>query len=127
MTDKEIIKALECCSKNSHELCALECPIFRTAGCIEELHKAVFVLINRQKEEIERYKGVIKILENDVQASRTEAVREFAEKLKESLEWRTEPIDDYDIDELVKEMVGEDDTSHPDERKENSNEHNKPN
>lgn len=127
MTDKEIIKALECCSKNIHELCALECPIFRTAGCIEELHKAVFVLINRQKEEIERYKGVIKILENDVQASRTEAVRELAEKLKESLEWRTEPIDDYDIDELVKEMVGEDDTSHPDERKENSNEHNKPN
>lgn len=126
MTDNDIIKGLKACGYN--ETCA-DCPYIDIdrGDCTEEMAKNAFNLINRQKAEIERYKGVIKILENDVQASRTEAVREFAEKLKESLEWRTEPIDDYDIDELVKEMVGEDDTSHPDERKEKSNEHNKPN
>ncbi len=79
MTDNEIIKALECCSKNSRELCVLECPIFRTAGCIEELHKAVFALINRQKEEIEKLKGIIYCENSPFKKTvRAEAIKEFA-------------------------------------------------
>ncbi|MBQ8298149.1 MAG: hypothetical protein IJX77_10255 [Ruminococcus sp.] len=117
MTDNEIIKALECCSKTSQEICIKECPIFRRAGCIDELHKVVFTLISRQKEEIERYKGVIKILENDVQTSRSETIREFAEKLKDNtLRIRLgcgcheyEVITKQGIDYLLKEMVGKDD------------------
>ncbi len=37
-------------------------------------------LINRQRSEIERYKGVIKLLENDMLTAKAEAVKEF-EKL----------------------------------------------
>ena len=108
MTDNEIIKALERCSKGTE---CKDCPYYAAATCkyVNFMASVALALISCQKEEIKRYKGVIKILENDVQTSKSEAVREFAEKLKESLSWRTEPIDDYDIDELVKEMVSEDD------------------
>ena len=92
MTDNEIIKALECCSKNSRELCVLECPIFRTAGCIEELHKAVFTLINRQKEELkwlreEKLKELTdsvvlgRIIHTQEYVWKKEAIKEFAEKV----------------------------------------------
>jgi hypothetical protein len=40
-------------------------------------------LINRLKAENERYKGVIKILEKDVADAKTEAYKEFAERLKQ--------------------------------------------
>jgi hypothetical protein len=36
---------------------------------------------------------------------RAEAIKEFAERIKEMLEWTTEPLDEYDIDSLVKEMT----------------------
>ena len=126
MADNDIIKGLKACGYN--ETCA-DCPYIDIdrGDCTEEMAKDAFNLINRQKAEIERYKGVIKILENDVQASRTEVVREFVEKAEKIVELVNRADGGYDIDELVKEMVGEDDTSHPDERKEKSNEHNKPN
>ena len=51
MTDKEIIKALECCIK--HTECP-ECPMKGTRNCISELNKNALDLINRQQAEIER-------------------------------------------------------------------------
>lgn len=108
MTDNEIIKALECC------LCmeCSECPM-NYEDCeerdFESLVKRVLPIFNRQKAEIERYKGVIKILENDVKTSRYEAIREFAEKLKALIGLMNEGDNDYSvtfdyIDNLVKEM-----------------------
>lgn len=106
MNDNDIIKALE--------------DIVRTAEEIQQCSIAKFVpvsniklaldLINRQKAEIERYKGVIKILEKDVAEAKSEAIKEFAERLKDKTQWDVD-IADYvfvrDIDTLVKEMVGE--------------------
>lgn len=57
--------------------------------------------------EIERYKGVIKILEKDVAAAKSEAVKEFAMKLKCGVPQETGVIRCSDIDNLVKETVGE--------------------
>lgn len=61
MTDKEIIKALECCHKGCAE--CRECPLRYTSGanadCIDRLTGSALNLINRQKAEIKRYKGVI--------------------------------------------------------------------
>lgn len=67
--------------------------------------------VNRLQAEIERYKGVIKLLENDVLTAKNEAVKEFAERLKSlqiGLEISGEslyyiPIDC--IDNLVKDMT----------------------
>ena len=68
MTDKEIIKALECCGSERGNLCTM-CPKFKKLGvnCNEnDLYIEALVLINRQKAEIERHKGVIRILEKEV-------------------------------------------------------------
>ena len=56
MTDKEIIKALECCGSERGNLCTM-CPKFKKLGvnCNENnLYIEALVLINRQKAEIER-------------------------------------------------------------------------
>lgn len=42
-------------------------------------------MIDYQKAEIERYKGVIKILENDVANAKYKAIKGFAERLKEEM------------------------------------------
>lgn len=92
LTDKEIIKDLECCKNCCCKQCNEE-PDFQEA----------INLINRQKLEIER--------------SKAEAYKEFAEKLQafckeiiaQDFSWTcayTDFIDD--IDNLLKEMVGED-------------------
>lgn len=60
------------------------------------------------KEESERYKGVIKLLEKDVAEAKSEAYKEFAEEVKEYFN----PDSSYDfrvwIDNLVKERIGDD-------------------
>ena len=67
-------------------------------------------MIDYQKAEIEKYKGVIKILENDVANAKYEAIKEFAERLKELKIKPEYPWDDYyinenAIDNLVKQMT----------------------
>ena len=44
--------------------------------------KSHFRSIEKFKAEIDRYKGVIKLLENDVKNSKADATKEFAERLK---------------------------------------------
>lgn len=52
MTENEIIKALECCSKTELiENCEC-CPYFKK-GCLDKLHGDIVELINRQKAEID--------------------------------------------------------------------------
>ena len=84
MTDEQIIKALDMCSK------------------------LALSLINRQKAEIERYKGVIKILENDVAHAKYDAIHKLVMKLKDRVVSKYEyvQIDIFnELDDLVKEMT----------------------
>ena len=55
LTDNEIIKALECCSKNSilQEFCDV-CPnLAMGSQCMDNMVRDALDLINRQKAEIE--------------------------------------------------------------------------
>ena len=53
MTDKEIIKALECCLSGKEELCK-ECPLNgKCYGDIDYLLELALDLINRQQEQLE--------------------------------------------------------------------------
>ena len=74
-------------------------------------------LINRQKAEIEKVKPIHNSFERELECAKQEAIKEFAERLKEqkyqSSDWsRGEHpfvVEESDIDELVQEMVGEED------------------
>lgn len=104
MTDNEIINLLDCC-KHNHS------PATYTYSAIQ---KAID-LINRQKSEIERYLHSIKLLENDVAIAKSEAIKEFAERLKDSADKTRirnlgpEKIifytDELKLDKLVNEMT----------------------
>ena len=128
MTDNEIIKALECCIV-SDDSCSDSCPLRHIEGnCFYILSKPILDLINRQKAEINfaKYingKTVGKLLsdyeelQNLIQNAKAEAVKEFAERLKAhtrkmsssdfSGEFWDKAVLVSDIDNLVKEMVGE--------------------
>ena len=113
MTDNEIIKALECLRGDAFD-CG-ECPYCSCypAPCEQQVAKDALALIARQKEEIERLKNrdlqveVSEKLEREIKA---EAVKEFADRLKERASrgfWETDAyIGVEQIEELVKEMVG---------------------
>lgn len=139
LTDNEIIKALECCSKKNCK----QCPNFsEDIECSEKLINLTLDLITRQQAKIERLtavKGHIdtlihrgieyptaeayekafqKALEHlyDNVNAKTEAYKEFAERVKEFMHNKFKALDEYefeyiterDIDNLVKERVGED-------------------
>ena len=66
--------------------------------------------VNRQQAEIERYKGVIKLLEKDVLTAKNEAVKEFERKIKAHAYYIDVPkehrvVDEDDIDTVLKEMT----------------------
>lgn len=123
MNDSEIIKALECCSKDDCD----NCPnIF--GNCNAYLAKETLELITRLQTEIERLNATVEKLEvaTETAIESTElsvdffskkAVREFAEKLKENshqyLEFDKSGFCDITssvkvevIDQLFKEMIG---------------------
>lgn len=115
MTDSEIIKALECCTTKGKS--CKNCPAYvkvDRSNC-KEAFRGALDLINRQKAEIDcLQKELLKEMydfETEYDSKiKAEARKEFAERLKEKAE------EDYygdlilytpDIDELLKEMVGE--------------------
>lgn len=114
MTDKEIIKALECCNEPPSQ--CDDCPLSGMVGCQAKTMESALDLINRQQAEIERLQK-----ENNQFADigkmyseiRAEAIKEFAERLKQKI--LVSPYDvnlfapytDNLIDNLVKEMAGE--------------------
>lgn len=121
MTDNEMIKALECCTDESYENCN-ECPYsIDTERCERmKLLEDILDLINHQKAETERLKKEIQItkdaytmLQTKNEIIKSEAVKEFAERLKEK-SFKTirnygltkDVVEVCDIDNLVKEMVG---------------------
>lgn len=120
MIDNEIIKALECCIRSAHRACEnRDCPYFyktvKYSDCQEKLISDAKDLINCQKAEIESLQRRIVFWKEDLnynpKKERSEAIKEFADRLDE----KGFP-DDYigegvvyveDIDNLVKEMTGE--------------------
>ena len=113
MTDKDIVKALECCRDCCCKQCETE-PDFQDA----------LNLINRQQETIETLRKCVEqhhIIRKDGKSPlslltaeiRAEAIKEFAEKVKGKAFKHyfggfAYEIKETDIDNLVKEMVGED-------------------
>lgn len=89
MTDNEIIKALECCGRES----CLSCP-YRDGKCHQgnPMIRDARDLINRQKVEIEqlkeeanRYQNLYCMAVDDIETAKSEAIREFAERLKKKV------------------------------------------
>ena len=96
MTDNEIIKALECCCDAQIE-CDEDCPLFNYDGpCWDAMRFTVLSIINRQKAEIERLSRVIQTTAECAYESRqmamkwarAEAIKGFAERLKNDIEER---------------------------------------
>ena len=123
-TDSEIMKALECCKSENGYDCE-ECPCQSVTykqgdgGCCNAVMGYALDLINRQKAEIEGlqrqlHEG-IDLSDTALKVVKSEAIKEFAERLKEIYK-------SYDpnvgavyksalfkaIDNLVKEMEGKD-------------------
>lgn len=127
MVDKEIIKALECCGKNhiagSTDACE-HCFLQNRAMCVTELIYKSLDLINRQQAENKELKTEnlilsqkrfniferIEFTDKFKKQAKSEAIKEFWEKL-----WELDPeiiskVVSFDLDELnnlKKEMVGE--------------------
>ena len=112
MTDNEIIKALECCKDVSAKTCR-DCPFynFHSANCVTVLAEKSLDLIKRQRERIDRLDYNLKAVLSE-RADHSEAVKEFAERLKKKARvpkelWNVsenKKIRERDIDEVLKEM-----------------------
>lgn len=129
MTDNDIKKALKCCADTTKG--CEDCP-FVQLECIVDtentLMKSALDLINRQQAEIERLgKELIKqqlknnMLYETAKEAKSEAIQEFAERLKEGeayiigrsptvnkdFEFKRYVVFSDDIDHLAKEMTEE--------------------
>ena len=118
MTYNEIIKALEnCFTRGFDESTCYECPFYTaTAKCTEDLRDSALDLIKRQKAKIESLEKELmkcklekELLYNVSVEKQNIAIKEFAERLKEKLQWDVEfdnkLVFESDIDSLVKEMT----------------------
>lgn len=132
MTDNEIIKALEDKTHKAEyswvdgSYCDVEVSLLKNALDLinrqqEEIadERAKIEIcaetISRQDAEIKRLTTLAKLgnmraddyraMRDKCKTARTEAIKEFAERLKKPNRWREEDI--YYIDTLVEEMVGE--------------------
>ena len=123
-TDGEIMSSLEviATTRNCNECKIRNCK-WGTCNCSQITANAALVLINHQKAEIEKLKGstiVSNIMESQriKREAKAEAYKEFAEKLEEKLGCchiiSDEEYCGFDcgdihecIDNLLKEMVGE--------------------
>ena len=140
MTDNEIIKALECCTKTEFISDCAKCEMF-AFDCKDILIENAIDLINRQKAEVERLEDKIFVLENDLEKAEnlsdalgndidiklnyiydleekietveSEAIKEFAKRLKHFIipqkadGYTREIVLKRDIDNLLKEMTEE--------------------
>ena len=127
-TDKDIISSLEVIATtcNCNE-CKIRSGKWGTCNCSETTANAALDLINHQKAEIESLREDLKRVcaERDAHICtnnfiKSEAIKEFAHRLKYKIKTECNPYGkptfDYDtsisimryIDNLVKEMVGED-------------------
>ena len=129
MTDEQIIKALECCSTDVQENPCPKCAFYNKHRCSTLMLNAASDIINRQKVKIKSLKQIINEQDKEVlklqnriifwrknlnyqpEKIKSEAIKEFVEKLKKhsfvdnlSLDGKETAYVD-DIDNLVKEMT----------------------
>ena len=122
MTDEQIIKALECCVKvrNCGECPAKDEPVSK---CLITVCEKAAGIIKCQKAEIEDLKSQMEwltgyngnlldantALSGEIEICKSEAIKEFAERLKTKLQWdcdfSNKLVFENDIDDLVKEMT----------------------
>lgn len=116
MTDNEIINNIIWCM-NPNNACA-DCPYYelrQSLDCVSSLFGDTVDLINRQKAEIERLRDTLKIYHNynpAIKRAKAEAVKEFAERLIQSLIGMPQKDLNYSnliehIDNLYKKTVGD--------------------
>ena len=115
LTPEEVKKASECCIKPTRD--CENCPYFKEEECFDIAKRVALNLIVCQQAEIERLNNNISAmattLSNSAKATRNEAIKEFVERLKQKV--LVSPYDvnlfapytDNLIDNLVKEMAGE--------------------
>ena len=135
MTDNEIIKALEYCISDNNNICTGCAALKNGIDCALE-YSIIYDLIKRQQAEIDRlnidlkamrgaansYKAHYEDLKSEnletikiLKTAKSEAVREFVEKLKEKLKANSNYGDIYDVvaydcvDKLMEEMGCNDD------------------
>ena len=113
MTDNEIIMALEYCYADENN--CKRCPYMAVGKCHKVHTRDVLDLINRQKAEIERLEAIQSSHLFTTDFIRYKAVKEFAERLKSKEKFHYDYYSNIairyikieDIDNLVKEMVGD--------------------
>ena len=110
MTDKEIIKALECCTEG--EDCK-HCPLIKELPyCSDDIMADALDLIQRQQIEIDIMQEFYEMhYDQTIKTAKSEAVKEFATRLEE---YSYRSMGNYgishmvvsvkDIDNLIKEM-----------------------
>lgn len=117
MNDNDIIKVVEHCAGSGK---CIDCPA-NNYNCTGRLMKCILNLIKRLKAEIERLQGYNENLQtanvalsNEILDIRSDAIKEFAERVKATFPAREDErctLDDcYTldiIDNLVEEMTGE--------------------
>ena len=111
MTDNEITKGMECVIGNDVNCseCAYQ-KVLPFPSCRRMCAKNALDLINRQKAEIERLQknidGLNIFTKNHIKVIRLQAIKEFAEKLKNCFAISGDYLDIINIiDNLVKEMT----------------------
>ena len=120
-TYEQIIKALECCA--DEDASCSECPLGKDYDCRQRLSLCALETINRLNEEIERITleyagfkaGVNHFADIGKMYSeiRSEAIREFAERLLDKYDlWTESDVTEYQyvaelVNNLVKEMTEE--------------------
>ena len=83
MTDSEIIKALECCSKDN----CCDCPLSdMKIECLVTLPKAAFSLIKRQQEDLAAKDETITNLIEQIKTFKADVNKRFSDRLKRHIE-----------------------------------------
>ena len=117
LTDKEIVKVLECCSKPVGENCK-ECPLHLTDCLKVNIDELTLDLINRLQAENEKNEKIIRLADmaietanaeikrvrGELETTKAEALKEFVYDL---MQIPNVSVYKYEIKNLLKEKLGE--------------------
>lgn len=109
MTNKDIKKALECCSNPSINFCK-NCPYNNNGEfscCDGEMHKDALNLVTEQEKEINQLKTECTLLDDELRNARQETIN-VLNKLKEKTyvnDYCREVVEVEKIDELIEELI----------------------
>lgn len=92
MTDKQIVKALECCcAKENCEVVSCEkCPLEKHYECTDIMFHETVDLIKRQKEEIERLKTMNSELRIGLKVIKRTEIKKLWERLEKEIRYCTD-------------------------------------